>query len=56
MAGERVDLKEVDADPLPATIRTIKIYDPIPVNYAPSMKGYDPNNYQVTLWCWVDVL
>jgi len=55
VAGNRVNLKEVDADPLPATIRPIKIYEPHPVNYAPSMEGYNPNNYQVTLWCWVDV-
>ena len=53
VSGERVDLKEVDADPLPDTQRPIKIYRPIAVNYSPFMKGYDPNNYQVTLEPWI---
>ena len=52
MASERVELRAVDTDPLPSPISRIRIYDPIPLNYAPSMIGYDPKNYQVTLGPW----
>jgi len=52
VASDRVDLRAADTDPLPPRISKIRIYDPIHLNYAPSMVGYDPKNYQVTLGPW----